>query len=127
MRKFLLIVVLLTSFYSSTFTQTLTGDQRQELLRREIDSLKKVLPEMSGSKKVDWLNKQAYNYFSRWMHWKLEADSAYPYAMEANVEAKKIGYKEGLAYSYLRLGTCQFLGYGSEYKQFHNSAVLDAG
>src|SRR5688572_24319385 len=126
MRNYLLTAFFLYTFSFPSFTQSLTGEQKQQILRREIDSLKKVLPTMKGAKKVDWLNKQAYNYFSLWINWKLEADSSYPYAIEARNEAKTNGYKTGLAYSYLRLGTIESLkyGYDAQVNNKHDSSLL---
>jgi hypothetical protein len=106
----------LIAFHLSTFPQLTNDEQIQLKVRSEIDSLIKVLPTMKDVKKIDWLNRQAYNYFSLWINWKLEADSAYPYALQAYNEAKKIGYKKGLAYACLRLGTIESLQYGFDFQ-----------
>ena len=74
--------------------------QSAELLK--IDSLRKTLPSLKGSARVDCLIELAAE------HWYLspdrKRDSSYYYTMVANKEAIKIGYKYGQARSLISMG-----------------------
>jgi hypothetical protein len=102
MRKYLLIIIILT-FFQTSFSQT----DEKNIHRYEIDSLKKILPLLHDSDRVDCLNTLAYKYSYRYYDWdldpKLLLDSCGPVAIEANELARKIRYKKGLGYSYLRM------------------------
>lgn len=100
MKKYLLLISLLVAYGSLSFTQ---NANKELSLRREIDSLKKILPSLHDSDRVDCLNTLAHKYLWLPLSYKQQIDSSSPYTLEANKEAKRIGYKRGLGYSYLRL------------------------
>src|SRR5258706_16160445 len=99
MRKYLLISIVLAGFFPSSFSQTVNKEQA---IRREIDSLKKALPNLDGIDRVDCLNTLAYKYLWLPLSEKQQIDFSSPYGLEANSEAKRIGYKKGLGFFYLR-------------------------
>jgi tetratricopeptide (TPR) repeat protein len=102
MRIYLLIIAILT-FFQTSFSQTV----EKNINRYEIDSLKKILPLLHDSDRVDCLNTLAYKYSYSYYDWdwdpNLLLDSCGPIAIEANELARKIRYKKGLGYSYLRM------------------------
>ena len=99
MKKYFLIII--ASFLSQALFSQST--KRVEAIRHDIDSLKRVLPDLSGIDKVDCLNTLAHKYLWLPLTEKQQIDSSSPYSIEANREAKRIGYKRGLGFSYLRL------------------------
>jgi tetratricopeptide (TPR) repeat protein len=92
MRKYLLIAII--------FACPLSGFS-QNANAIWIDSLKKILPSLYDSAKVDGLNElaKAFGTMGPYPAW----DSIYKYAIAANKEALKIGYKKGEAFSLLNL------------------------
>jgi hypothetical protein len=102
MRKYLMIISSVFIFSSSSFSQT----QYEINYRLKSDSFKKVLPGLKGADRVDCLNSLSSIYVSDLLgtDYQKEIDTATLYAMQAFSEAKKIRYKRGLGYSYLRLG-----------------------
>ena len=113
MRKTLLI---LTSFvfFQSLFSQ----DDYSKKVHREFDSLKNILQTKKGQEKVDCLNALARKSFDLPLSsWRAEADTARPFALLANKEAKRIGYKKGLGYSYVNLGTIDCMMFGTYAQQ----------
>jgi len=85
MRKYFVISFLLLSLFSRS--QTL-----------QIDSLKKILPFIHDSARVDCLNElsEAYTY--------LQTDTAKMYAVKSYIEALKINYLRGMAKSFSNRG-----------------------
>ena len=123
MRKYLtVIIIIITSL-------PLLSQTKEELHRlHEIDSLKNVLPGLRDSARVDCLNTLASKYYNLDLNWKQYLDSSRPFSIKANAEAKQIGYKKGLGYSYLRLATLEKWKnsiYKEQYKK-NNAALLDA-
>jgi tetratricopeptide (TPR) repeat protein len=102
MRKYLFAVIILISFHSS-FSQTDEEKIQIKTQRHKIDSLKNALSNLRDSFRVDCLNALANQFFYPGLSLKDIADSMQLFATEANSEATKIGYKKGLAFSYLRL------------------------
>jgi hypothetical protein len=102
MRKYLLTICILISFCSHSFPQT----QNEINYRFKSDSLKKVLPDLKGADHVDCLNSLSSIYVSDLLgtDYQKEIDTATMYALQALSEAKKISYKRGLGYAYLRWG-----------------------
>lgn len=94
---FLAIVTIL--FSHSLLAQT----NKDITIRREIDSMKKALPGLKDRERVDCLNMLAHKYLWLPLSEKQQIDSSSPYTIEANNEAKRIGYKKGLGISFLRL------------------------
>ncbi|HET6723785.1 MAG TPA: hypothetical protein VFH07_13595, partial [Chitinophagaceae bacterium] len=125
MRKYLFVATILVSFQTS-FSQY----DYSKPIRKQIDSLKKVLPALKGTHKVDCLNHLVWKYFDGSLgSWQAEADSARPYAIQANKEAKRIGYKKGLGDSYVNLETidCMMFGtYAQGQKRFDNTTFNSA-
>lgn len=93
MKKYFFTSVLCILIYSGTFCQS-----AQSLF---IDSLKKQLPFLLDSAKVDGLNKLSDAFRTMGPYQAL--DSIHKYAIAANREAMKIGYKKGEAFSLLNL------------------------
>jgi tetratricopeptide (TPR) repeat protein len=83
----------------------------QNLIQHKLDSLRKVLASLKDSARVDCLNLMAQESRKWCEGWPLStiarADSSYPYAMQANTEAKQLGYAKGMANSYAQLGACE--------------------
>ena len=125
MRKFILILAILTSF-QSLFSQ----DDNAKRIRHEFDSLRNTLSTLTGTEKVDCLNNLTRIAFDLSLgSWQAEADTARPYAIQANKEAKRIGYKKGLGNSYLNLERidCMMFGtYAQREKRFDLPAFNSA-
>ena len=104
MRKCLLIPLIVFSFQS--YAQT----QYEFDYRLKRDSLKEKLPRLTDSARVDCLNILSDIYESDVLgtNYRKEVDTAGIYAKEALNEAKLIGYKKGMAYSYIRIGAYYF-------------------
>jgi len=99
MRKYFLIVLALVAFQQS-FSQ----DDRGKKIRKEIDSMERILPTLTGTIKVGCLNTIAHKFFEADLpSIEQQMDSSYKYVMMAFAEAKRIGYKKGLGYAYARL------------------------
>lgn len=93
MRKSILIVLILFSVFFYGFSQSANTIW--------IDSLKKELPSLKDSAMVDGLNELAKAFAT--MGPTPARDSMYKYAVAANNESLKIGYKKGEAFSLLNL------------------------
>ena len=93
MRKSILIVLILSSVFFYGFSQSANTTW--------IDSLKKELPSLKDSAMVDGLNELAKAFAT--MGPTPARDSMYKYAVAANNESLKIGYKKGEAFSLLNL------------------------
>jgi len=113
MRKYLLAFTALVAF-QSLFSQ----DEYGKRIYHQFDSLKKVLPTVNGPGKVDCLNALARTATDLPLgSWKAEADTARPYATQANNEAKRIAYKKGLGDSYVNLETLDCMMFGTYAQQ----------
>jgi hypothetical protein len=125
MRKYFLIVAGLASFQSS-FSQ----DDYSKKIYREFDSLKNILSTLKGPNKVDCLNALASKATDLPLgSWQVEADTSRPYAIQANKEAKRMGYKKGLGDSYVNLETidCMMFGtYAQGQRRFDNATFNSA-
>jgi tetratricopeptide (TPR) repeat protein len=102
MKKYLLTITLLFVFYSQTFSQY-NEARRIDSLR--LDSLKKNLPLLKDSARVDVLNEIAirFGYFDRGGGFAHKDDSIRFYSSKAYEEASKIGYKKGMAMGLISL------------------------
>src|SRR5436189_1903700 len=105
MRKYFLIIAVLCTVSLAGFSQNGNGKETDSL---RIDSLRKALPLLKDTAKVDCLNQLAifYNYSSAYTD-ESKMDSINYYATEANKEATKIGYKKGIAFSLVNLSRTQ--------------------
>ena len=102
----------LAAFFSFqlSFSQ---NDYDGKRILHEFDSLKSILTKLNGSERVDCLNALASTATDLPLDsWQIEADTARPYAMQANKEAKRIGYKKGLGDSYVNLETIDQMTFG---------------
>jgi len=107
MRKNILTVLVCVFTCPYLFSQI--GISRQRELQRKQDSLKAIVSNLNGIAKVDALNKivDIYQYLDD--DNQMQVDSATPYAVQSTIEAKKIGYRRGLGYSYLKQAYCEYL------------------
>src|SRR5436190_8111903 len=105
MRKYLITISLLVSFCLPSFSQT----PREIVLQKKMDSLKRVVPGLKGKAKVDCLNTIVDIYQILDDEDQMQVDSATPYAKQSLNEAKRIGYKRGLGYAYLKTSYCDIL------------------
>jgi Histidine kinase len=125
MKKCLLILASFVSF-QSIFSQ----EDSNKRIRHEVDSLKNILPKLKGKDKIDCLNALTMKYFDLPLgSWKAQADSARPYALQANKESKQTGYKKGIGYSHLNLETidCMMFGtYAQAQKRFDTASFNSA-
>ena len=121
MRKYIFLFTILCSH--SLFSQ----NDREKIARREIDSMKKILPTLKGVDEIDCLNMIAYKFSSLGLNWRAQSDSSQPFATQANTGAKRIGYKKGLGYSYLRLAHTLDGRYGFDFQVYNknNLSLLD--
>ena len=126
MRKYLFLLIAFFSFQFS-FSQ---NDYDGKRIHHEFDSLKNILTKLKGTDKVDCLNALAKTATDLPLDsWQLEADTARPYAMQANREAKRMGYKKGLGDSYVNLETidCMMFGtYAQEQRRFDTTTFNSA-
>ncbi len=106
MRNKLIITGLLISFYLSSFSQT---EKQIAVLEQKMDSLKRIVPGLKGTAKVDGLNSIVDIYQILDDEDQMQVDSATPYAKLSIIEAKRIGYKKGLGYAYLKMSYCEIL------------------
>jgi len=106
MKKYLLTTCLLVSFYLPSFSQT---EKQIDVLEKKMDSLKKIVPSLEGISKVDGLNRIVDIYQILDDEDQMQVDSATPYAKQSLNEAKRIGYKRGLGYAYLKMSYCEIL------------------
>lgn len=108
MKNYFLITALLLAFHLQAQSQKLNRDSLR------IDSLKKILPSLRDSARIDCLNalseESSFYQFPNNKNYKLLGDSVIFFASKAYEEAKKIGYKNGIATSLLNLAT------GEKYK-----------
>ena len=104
MRKYILTAFLLGSIYLSSFSQNTVND----IIQRKVDSLEKLLPGTKGNERVDCLNKIAHGLLWLWDEDDPELyNKACSYTTQSYNEAKKIGYKRGIGYAYLRMIECE--------------------
>ncbi len=89
MKKYILIVIFLLAAKSDGLSQ---NDERLK-----IDSIKKILPSLKDTIRIDCLNKLSYFYITS-----QQKDSAEHYAILACDEAKKLNYIHGIAVSFCR-------------------------
>ena len=95
---------------------------------REIDSLKNISSRLNDSDRVDCLNAISSKYGFTILPGK--TDSMFNYAMEANKEGNKIGYKAGIANSWLNLARSKRYSKqkddGEKYEKYVRQALLFA-
>ena len=105
MKKYFLIAALLFGCCFQALTQYREGYRIDSI---KLDSLKKMLPLLKDSAKVNCLNLLATesNYSYAYTD-EAKMDSINYYATEANKEATKIGYKKGIAFSLVNLSRIQ--------------------
>ena len=104
MRKYLIIISLITTVHASLFSQ----DSIEVVLQAKMDSLKKIVKGKIGTEKVDDLNRIVDLYEILDEDNQMQVDSATPYARQAISEAKRIGYKRGLGYANLKMSYCEW-------------------
>ncbi|HUR65757.1 MAG TPA: histidine kinase [Chitinophagaceae bacterium] len=104
MRKIFLFLSFLVILGQTVCAQSV---KKETTIRHDIDSLKKLLPGLRLSARVDCMNTLAHKY--SWLPEtdKQKIDSFIYYCIEANKEAKRIDYKKGLGYSYLGLANIE--------------------
>lgn len=110
-----LLTVLFLWVYGA-FAQSQQGTRRTE--NHSIDSLKRLMPSLHDSARVDVLNKISSTY-CRFLNWELvykQTDSARLYALRASKESRLIGYTRGLARAYQNHGEIE-----SERGNFQNA------
>src|SRR5687768_10233670 len=114
MRKYALTIAILVSLSWISKSQSPWEIQRK-LNDQKIDSMKKVLSTLKGKERVDCLNILAEDYFWRYVgyNWKQMVDSSWLIAVQANSEAKRINYKKGLGYSFMRMGILKSYEFGA--------------
>jgi tetratricopeptide (TPR) repeat protein len=92
MKKYLLLVLFLTCFCRLTFSQYNDALQIDSM---RLDSVKRILPLLKDSAKVDMMNEIALRTgYGGYGH---RDDSVQYYSLEAYKEAERIGYKSGIA------------------------------
>jgi hypothetical protein len=103
MRKYLFVTIFIFTGQLPALCQTFTEVRRSDSLR--LDSIKRMMPLLKDSAKVDALNtiSSAFGYFSPSGGFRHKVDSMLAYASRAYEEAKKIGYKHGMATALLML------------------------
>ncbi|MBC7935873.1 MAG: histidine kinase [Rhizobacter sp.] len=85
----------------------LTGQAQQIAARFNIDSLKKIMPSLKDSNRIDCLNKLSIEYFINALaetYINVHTDTAAMYASQAYNEAVKIQYIKGIADALQNLG-----------------------
>ncbi len=106
MRKYLLIITLLFGIQAASFAQSPQSIRIDSL---KIDSLQKVLPTLHDTTRINCLNSLGEAFLNRdGYKIKVNADSAYRYAIMAKNESQKINYKRGIAYSMINLNEATF-------------------
>lgn len=123
MRKYFFILILSIVFFKTSHSQLSSNG-----ILRAIDSLKKILPGLHDSARVDCLNNLAFQY--SWSpKWSNETpDFIDRYAREANNFAKQIGYKKGIARSNIKLAWNQTFKIDNYIyaRKKNDSVVIDA-
>lgn len=99
MKKYFFLVILLIIWLLPAFGQR-TEEYKKDSTR--LENLKKLLPTVTGRKKVDLLNEIAARGRFAFLHAN-RTDSILVYAQKAYNEASKLGYKEGVAMALLNL------------------------
>jgi tetratricopeptide (TPR) repeat protein len=101
MKKHILIITLVATCFLKVFSQDSANIKLDSL---KIDSLKKRLPLLSDTLKVDCLNQisDAYVYIFP-SQFTSQVDSSYHYAIRASEAATTIGYKKGMGFALLSL------------------------
>src|SRR5688572_3156117 len=117
MKKYIYIVALLFACCLPALSQI----QNPDSIR--LDSLKRVLPSLSGIDRINCLNALSYEYqfyhFPDSRDYKLMADSIKHYAILANNEAKKIDYKYGAVQSLIYISTAEkYIGNLTDYEKY---------
>jgi len=107
MKKYFWIAALLLGAHLRALAQNPEQQRRADSL--QIVSLKKILPTLHDTARINCLILLAEKTSDFMRSMKVSADSSYPYAIQANKEAKEIGYKYGLAKSFLLLGGIELL------------------
>ncbi|MFN2458678.1 MAG: hypothetical protein ABR502_10780, partial [Chitinophagaceae bacterium] len=102
MRKFFIVILLHLLFLSVLAQQT------QE---EKINNLKKTLPSLKGTARVDRLNAICQEYFNIGFFGDNDprVDSIATYAAKANTEAEKLNYKNGIANAQLFIAFTEML------------------
>ena len=108
MRKYFIAFILLIAsvpIYSQIVKSPYTDNRRADSLR--IDSLKKTLPSLSGSDRINCMIRlcQDYEHITPIGGFVFKNDSIHQYAMKAYNEATKINYKTGIAMSLMLMET----------------------
>ena len=101
MRKYIFCTLISAFFYLSSYSQF--TKESEDFLYAKIDSLKKAASKLNGKTKVDCLNTIVDQYQIMDEDNQMQIDSAGPYAIQSLNEAKRIGYKRGLGYAYLKM------------------------
>ncbi len=103
MKKYVLISLLEIIISLPAFSQY-TEQHRKDSL--EIDSLKRALPLLKDSARIDCLNRISDKHQGFWLigFWPARHDSMSKYASIAYAEANRIGYKKGILRALLCLG-----------------------
>lgn len=99
MKKSFFLLICFAASHITLLAQSSEQLRSAEHLR--IDSLRKTLPSLKDSARVDCLNTLSEEYSESYV--KSRVDSMYYYAFKAYGEAEKIGYKYGVATSLLNL------------------------
>lgn len=103
MKKYFLFLLFLSAGHLSSIAQITDS--------LKVDSLQKHLPYLKDSNKVDCLNLLAQKFLiiggPTWT-WSKKADSVYYYATIAYKEAKRIGYKRGVAAALTNLANSEW-------------------
>jgi hypothetical protein len=107
MRKYLFVTAFIFICHIPALCQTFTELRRSDSLR--LDSVKRMLPLLKDSAKVDALNTIgiAFGYFAPGGGFNHKQDSMLSYGSRAYDEAKKIGYKTGIATALLILSVSE--------------------
>src|SRR5688572_3735380 len=115
MRNYFLIAIFLCSLSSQSFCQY-NEARRMDSIR--VDSLKKILPSLKNSARIDILNEIAIRlgYFTPTGGFIHRDDSIRIYGSKAYEEASRIGYKSGIAMSLIYL---------SGFESWQNKAFAD--
>jgi tetratricopeptide (TPR) repeat protein len=123
MRKYLFISVIIIGFPVGLLAQSGESIKRDSLA---IERLQKLLPSLRDTAKINCLNSLAEAFLNRdGYKIKRRADSAYQYTTNANLEASKIDYKRGLAYSLINFcGVAFFTVIDNNNKQINNTAIV---
>jgi len=104
MRKYSILTIVLISFYLQSVSQK---TYLTIAVEKKVDSLRRILPSLKGSEKVDCLNSLSEGLFWIWEDDTTQLHDGCTYAHQAFDEAKKIGYKRGLGHAYSNMAACE--------------------